>query len=302
MPRAHGHDAEQGRAANEEVVAAGQGGVRQAARARPTAASIPPVTNVYGGSPAGTDPGARWVRTTSGRPGTGPRPAPGLRHVVGPAPGDDRARPGDPLIEELRAGPGHREGGAESAGDITRRQPVMQSCRTSVFSRDEPIERHRQRRPDHAHSSFSKPTGPGFLVPGDEGEPRKSPEQTRERPLKRTNQRGEGEVVADVAARPAPRQHSQSVLGMLIDPRQGFATRSGAGSSSSEAANNREQRTLRISGSHQYCGTAEGLPSQPVQPASAGTSRRLTPRGLGCRLAVGRIVGVDVLRLHGGED
>jgi hypothetical protein len=30
-----------------------------------------------------------------------------------------------------------------------------------------------------------------------------------------------------VRARPEPRQHSQSVLGMLIEPCQGFATRSG---------------------------------------------------------------------------
>src|SRR6202042_3985785 len=96
------------------------------------------------------------------------------------APGDDRARPGDPLIEELRAGLRHRERGTEPAGDIPRRQAVMQSSRGSALSRDEP-----SRDMDNAvpiTPTRLLPTAqPRLPAPYDEGEPRKSSEQTRKR-------------------------------------------------------------------------------------------------------------------------
>jgi len=110
--------------------------------------------------------------------------SPGTAHVVGPAPGDDRARPGNPLIEELRAGPRHREGQAEPAGDITRRQPVMQSSRASVLPAMNP-----SRDTDNAVPitpiRLLLTAQPRLPVPCDEGEPRKSSEQARKRPLKR---------------------------------------------------------------------------------------------------------------------
>ena len=57
----------------------------------------------------------RWLARPAGHRASS---SPATGHVVGPAPGDDCARPGDPFIKELHAGPRHRERGDR------RRRPV----------------------------------------------------------------------------------------------------------------------------------------------------------------------------------